>query len=205
MPSVKGLFDYFSKFEEINTDDLQKWLSVQDDQIIFENRLANRLLYPQVVAQTEADLLFDFSLVREIIKQNITKLYQKNLKRIDIPEQFLEYFPNLQKLAALFIDVTEPSGITTFWMKSDQCGRKNLGTVIRPDNLQMGGFITIGLKEQQYQIETGSLVIIPVPESRADITFTSNEAKLMGKKILITQVITGELGLIIDARITNSK
>lgn len=205
MPIVKGLSDYFAKFEEISTADLQKWLSLQDDQIIFENRLANRLLYPQVISQTAADLLFDFTIVREMIKQNVAKLYHKNLKRIDIPEQFLAYFPDLKKLAGAFIDVIESLGITTFWLKSDQYGMKSLGTVIRPENLQMGGFITIGLKGQQYQIKTGSLVIIPVPESRVDITFTSNSAKLMGKKIFVTQIVTGNLGLIIDARITNNK
>lgn len=202
MPSIKGLADYFAEFEEINTNDLQQWLSVQGDRVIFENRFANRLLYPQIIPQTAKDLSFDFIVLREIIKQNMTKLYHKNLKRVDIPEQFLAYFPDLQKLVRVFIDAVEPIGITTFWLKSDQYGSKNLGTVIRPDNLQVGGFVTIGLKGQQYQIKTGSLVIIPVPESRVDITFTAQRATLMGKKICMAQVVTGNLGLIVDARVT---
>lgn len=201
MPAVKGLFDYFLKFEGVEVEDLQKWLKVKEDRTILENRLGNRILYPQTIPQNQKDLLFDFAIIRKIIEQNQTKFYNKNLKRISIPEVFCEHFPNLQNLTGAFIDATMPCGITTFFIESNKFGRKQIGTYIRPEDLQATSLIIIGVKNQQYQIQAGSLVVIPIPESRVDITFTSSTAKLMNKKILSVQVVGGQLGLIVDARI----
>ncbi len=201
MPAVKGLFDYSLRFEGIEVEDLQKWLRTPEDRTILENRLGNRILYSQTIPQNQKDLLFDFAIIRKIIEQNQARLYNKNLKRIDIPEAFCEHFPDLQKLAGVFIDAISPGGITTFSIKLNQFGRKQIGTYIRPENLQAGGLLIISVKNQQYQIKTGNLVVIPVPQSRVDITFTSTTAKLTGKKILSIQVVGGPLGLIVDARI----
>lgn len=201
MSISQGLSDYFPKFEEVDVEDLQKWLKVKDDRTILENRLGNRILYSQTIPQNQKDLLFDFVIIRKIIEQNQTRFYNKNLRRIDIPEAFYEYFPNLQHLAGAFIDAIAPCGITTFFIMSNQSGRKQIGTYIRPENLQASGLIIISIKNQQYQIKVGSLVIIPILESKIDITFTSMTAKLAGKKILATQIVGGQLGLVIDARI----
>lgn len=201
MLKVTSLSDYFSKLEEIAVSDIQQWLSKPEDPTILENKIGNRMLYPQVVPQTAKDLAFDFAIIRKVIELNQTKFYNKNLKRIDIPEEFLQYFPDIQKLVAVFIDAVLPIGITSFWMKSYTLGRKNLGTLIRPENIQTGNLITISVAGRQYQIKAGSLVIIPIPQSKADMTFTSTSATLMGKKILSIQIVTGQLGLIIDTRI----
>lgn len=201
MPVFLGLSGYFSKLEEDDSDNLQSWLCLKKDRTILENEIGNKILYPQVVPQTKEDVLFNNVFLRKIIELNIGELYNKNLKRIDIPEVFLELVPDLQSLAGAFIDVIKPEGITVFTFKSNCFGRKNLGSIIRPENLQPGCFITIGIGEKQYQIKIGSLIVIPVPESKTDITFTSITAKLMNKKILSAQIAGGKLGLIIDARI----
>jgi hypothetical protein len=201
MPATKGLLNYLSKLEEIDISDLRQGSSLKEDETILENRLGNIIIYPQVLPQTEKDLLFNYILIRKIICLNLGVLYNNNLKRIDIPEEFLEFVPNLQNLVGAFIDVIKTSGVTTLCLKSNKIGRLDLGTLIRPEELQTGSFITIGVKDQQYQIETGSMVIIPIPESRADITFTSTTAKLMGKKVMVMQIVAGKLGLIVDARI----
>lgn len=201
MPITKGISDYFSKLEEIEVSELQEEFSLKEDGTILENRLGNKILYPQVVPQSVKDALFNSIIIRKVIKLNLTKFYNKNLKKIDIPEEFLDLVPDLQNLTAAFIDTIKPSGITTICIKSGQFGRRDIGTLLRPDNLQKGGFVTIGIKGQQYQIETDSLVVISIPESRADITFSSTSSKLLGKKIISTQIVSGKLGLIIDARV----
>ncbi len=201
MPAVQGLFDYYLKLEGIEVEDIQKWLKVKEDHTISENRLGNRILYSQTIPQNQKDLLFDFAILRRIIEQNQSRFYNKNLKRIDIPEVFFEHFTDLQKLVGVFIDVILPSGITTFLLKLNRLGRKQIGTYIRPEKLQMGGLIIIGIKNQQYQIQVGSLIVIPVTESKVDVTFTSSTVELMSKKILSIQVVGGQLGLIIDTRI----
>lgn len=201
MPAVKGLFNYLQKFEEIGVNDLQKWLKVKEAGTILENRLGNRILYSQTIPQNPQDLSFDSAVIREIIELNQTKFYNKNLKRIDIPEIFSDRFPNLQNLTGAFIDAISPNGITAFFLISDRLGRKNLGTYIRPENLQEKGIIIIGIKDQQYQIRAGCLAVIPALESKVDITFSSSTAKLTNKKILTAEVVGGQLGIIIDARI----
>lgn len=201
MPATKGIFNYFSKLEEIEVNELQEEFSLREDPTILENRLGNKILYPGVVPQNEKDVLFNGVIIRKLIKLDPVKFYNKNLKKIDIPEKFLNLVPDLKNLAAAFIDTVKLPGITTLCIKSDQFGRRDIGTLLRPDNLEKGSFITIGIKGQQYQVEAGSLVVIPISESRADITFSSTNAKLMGKKIISTQIVSGKLGLIIDARI----
>lgn len=201
MPAIKGIFDYFSKLEEIDVSELQKEYSLKEGLTILENRLGNRILYPRVIPQSEKDILFNGVIIRKIIKLDLAKFYNKNLKKIDIPEEFLNLVPDLQNLVAAFIDTIKPNGITAICIKSGQFGRHDIGTLLHPDDLRKGSFITIGIKGKQYQIEAGSMVIIPIPESRVDITFSSTNAKLMGKKIISTQIVSGKLGLIIDARV----
>jgi len=202
MLKVTTLLDYFSKLEEISVSEIQQWLPQPEDPIILEDRIGNRMLYPQVIPQTAKDLAFDIAVIRKVIEANQSKFYNKNLKRIDIPEEFLHHFTDIQKLVSAFIDAILPPGITSFWMRSSACGQKNLGTLIRPENLKPGGIVTIGIAERQYQIKAGNIIIIPIPQSRTDITFTSAGATLLGKKIFSIQVVTGQLGLIVDARIS---
>lgn len=201
MPRLNGLFDYIAKLEDVSVSDVQKWLPAREDEVILQNKIGNRILYPGVVSLTKKDLIFELAIIRKVIEVNQNKLYNKNLKRIDIPDDFLEYFPDLQNLVGAFIDAIHPLGITSFWLKSEILGKKNLGTLIHPEQLQAGGLITIGIHDKQYQIKIGSLVIIPILQSRIDLTFTSDSARLMGKKIISTEVVTGQLGLIIDTRI----
>lgn len=200
MLKVIGLLEYLSKLEEVSVSDIQQWLITPEDPTILENRIGNRMLYPQIVPQSKEDLDFDFAIIRKIIELNQVKFYNKNLKRIEIPEEFLNHFPDINKLVSTFIDAILPQGITTFWIKSTVFGRKNLGTLIRPDNLKSDSIITIGIAGHQYQIKAGSIVIIPIPQAKTDMTFTSSSATLMGKKIISIEIVTGQFGLIIDAR-----
>lgn len=201
MSKIDGLSDYFSKLEEVSVSDIQQWLPHPEDPTILENKIGNRMLYSQVVPQTPQDLAFDFAIIRKAIELNQTKFYNKNLKKIDIPEEFFQHFPDIQKLVVAFIDTILPIGITTLGMQSYTLGHKNLGTLIRPENLEKGSTITITVAGHQYQIKVGSLVTIPVPQSKADMTFTSGSASLMGKKIVSIEIVTGQLGLIVDTRI----
>lgn len=200
MLKIVGLLEYLSKLEEVSVPDIQQWLPVPEDPTILENKIGNRMLYPQIIPQTIQDLAFDFAIIRKVIELNQPKFYNKNLRRIDIPEVFLLHFPDLKRLVAAFIDAILPIGITTFWIKSATLGRKNLGTLIRPEGLKPDSVITIGLEGKQYQIKTGSIVTIPIPQSKADMTFTSTTATLIGKKIISIEIVTGQLGLIVDAR-----
>lgn len=201
MPILQGLSYYFSKLEEIETADLQNWLPLKEDRTILENKIGNRMLYPRIIPETKEDLLFNCLMLKKVIALNKDIVYSKNLKRIDIPEFLLEFVPEIQNLIGIFIEAIRPEGITTLSLNSDHFERKNLGTLIRPENLQTGSFITIGIKDKHYQIKTGSLVVIPLLGLKTDVTFTSTEAKLLGKKIFSTQVNSGQLGLIIDTRI----
>ncbi|MDD2823378.1 MAG: hypothetical protein PHQ59_04855 [Candidatus Daviesbacteria bacterium] len=202
MPNDTVILDYFSKLEEVSVSDIQQWLPQPEDAIILENKIGNRMLYPQVIPQAAKDLAFNFAIIRKVIEKNQDKFYNKNLKKIEIPEGFLQYFPDIQKLVTIFIDAILPPGITAFWLKSLNLGPKNLGTLIRPDNLGAGSIVTIGVGGKQYQIKAGAMATIPITQSRADITFTSASATLMDKKVLSIEVVTGQLGLMVDARIS---
>ncbi|MFH0936954.1 MAG: hypothetical protein V1808_01520 [Candidatus Daviesbacteria bacterium] len=205
MSKLSGLQDLVPQLENINLNQVASMLQVKIDPQILENKLGNRLLYPQTVPLTETDLVFDLNLLQEALKSHPQSYYSSSLKKIVIPEELTQLFPNLQHLVWAFVNVFHPVGITTVFIKSQRLGTKSLGTIIKPEVLESGGDIKIEADGKSYLVKIGSLLVLPLVGRKIDIKFESNFAKLSGQNSLTTEVFGGELGLMVDARISFPK
>ncbi len=129
------------------------------------------------------------------------KYFSRNFGRLYIPEELINFFPNLQSLIWVFIDVFNPSGLVTVYIKGNSVGSKNLGTVISPSMQGNNGTIDLSVDGRKYRIKFGSMVTIPTDTRRSTIKFESKMATLQNKDTLSAEIFGGPLGIVIDARI----
>lgn len=176
------------------------WFGRRTDTKILDNKLGNRILYPSAIPYSVEDLVFDLAILREVVRRNPQNYFNRNLKVIYIPEGFLQHFPDLHKLVWAFADALALSEITSILLKSETLGLKNLGTVIKPKIELSAGVISIWIHDKKYDVKVGSLTVIPVESSKADIKFQSRVAKLLGSSSATLEVTGGELGLLVDTR-----
>jgi len=153
---------------------------------------------PQTIPVTEAESAFDLAVLKEMLRLEPENFYSPNLKKIYIPEAFVKIFPNLTKLAFLLIDALKPVCLTSFILKSENLGVRNLGTFIKPEKITPDGYVDIYISTNKFRVLSGNISIIPCSSPKFDLKLESNLEIIPGKKELITQVAGGDLGLIID-------
>lgn len=200
MPKLTGLFDYFPKLSDVKAEGVAVWLGSKVDAKLLENRLGNRILYSSTIPYSADDIIFDLAILREAIKACPQDFFNRNLRQIYIPEEFLQHFPDLRALVIALIDALRPRGITSVMLKSKTLGLKSLGSVIVPEISSPTGIITIQTGGQRQEVKVGSLVVIAAEGSKVDISLQSRAAKLFGKDDITLEVAGGALGLLVDAR-----
>src|SRR3989344_9569891 len=114
MPIQAGLFDSFDNLDTISAESLIPWLKPVPELKRIENYLANKILYPQTIAQTEFEMQMDLAILREALKMNAPKgknamlggnpFVNTTLRKLMMPAKFLNFLPDLPTLAAVFID-----------------------------------------------------------------------------------------------------
>lgn len=200
MPKPASLFSSFPDLENISVQKVEVWTKHRYDVKLLENKLGNRLLYPQTVPVSEEDLSFDLALLREALRLHPYKYYNQNLRRIYIPQELLDFVGDVGKVAQAFLDAFRPQGATSVLLSPARFGTKSLGTIIRPEISENRGEISIWVQGRIKKLAVGELVSLPVQTPRVDFRFYSQMAKLMGKNDISLEVAGGELGLLIDAR-----
>lgn len=195
---LKGLLSYISDIEKIETEKIAASLKFRVNLEIIENQLGNLLLYPQVIPVTEAESNFLLAVLKEILRLEPQNFYNPNLKKIYIPDVCAKILPNLSKLAFIFIDSLKPVNLTSFFLKSETLGLKNLGTYIKPENISDQCFLDVFVDQQKFHILAGNITIIPTSKQKIDLRLESNCNIIDGKNEFITEVIGGDVGLIID-------
>lgn len=200
MPKLSGLLDYFPDLELLPLDKIIAGLNRREDPKLLTNELGNRILYPQIIPESERDFALDWAILQAFISIASNRYYDKNLNRFYISESFLARFPNLQHLVIAFIQAFHPKGIVTLIMKTESLGNKSLGTLLRPTILSDGGLIRLTVSGNKYDIKSGTLMAIRASGRRIDLKFESQTAQLVGKNNLLAEVPGGSLGLIIDTR-----
>ncbi|MDO8638789.1 MAG: hypothetical protein Q7R43_04395 [Candidatus Daviesbacteria bacterium] len=198
LTQTKGLLSYISDIEKLEASKIASSLNSSSDLKIIENQIGNLLLYPQTVPTTEGESSFDLSLLKEILRLEPQNFYNPNLKKIYIPEIFSHIYPNLSRLAFIFIDTLKPVNLTSFFLKSETLGIKNLGTYIKPENVLDHCFLDVYVDQQKFHIMAGNIAIIPSLQRKVDIKMESNCNIIEGKNEFITEATGGDIGIIID-------
>lgn len=217
---MSGLFDSFDNLDSIDINSLITWLKrARPTPVQLEDYLANKILYPTTISQTVADMEMDLAILREALRINGPSSAQTGgllgdnpflnitLRKIIIPERFLNFVPDLVSLTWAFVDGlllnrTRQDSFWDLWTvvvsgDSDEI----VGSVLLPVFGRLGENMNLSLLGKDYQIKAGSLTRIKCLKSRCEIAYTFEGGKILGKSSNAVEVYGGGLGLMIDGRI----
>lgn len=220
MSVLPGLFNIFDNLDQIPLEAVAFWVKPVPDLNYLENYLANKVLYPEALPQTEYEMKIDLAILREAIKINGPGAgLQKNnallgnnpflntiLRKILIPAKFLNFVPDLGTLAVCFIDALLPERkksdfFQDLWTVFLTDGAEEaVGSVLLPQFESGNGLMHLNLQNKDYEIRPKNLKIIPCSSDRCEIAYKLQEGKLLGKTDSAVEVNGGKLGLIIDMR-----
>lgn len=219
MPKLSGLFDSFDNLDSIDAASLAIWLKNPPALVQLENYLANKILYPQALPVTDIDMKIDLAILREALRLNGPKPETREgpllgdnpflnivLRKVIIPQKFLNYVPDLMNLTWAFIDGLllnrkKQNLFEDLWtvIVSDEID-EIVGSILLPqfedykDNMQLTIF------SKDYKIPAGSLTIIPCDKDRCEIAYKFDKGMILGKSTNALEICGGTLGLVIDGR-----
>lgn len=221
MALLPSLFDTFDNLDQIEIGSLLVWLKgTPVSSYNLEDYLANKILYPQTIPQSAVDMKIDLAILREALKMNTPKsnkeensllggspFLNKTLRKIIIPERFLNYVPDLLSLAwafadGLLLDYKKQDLYEDVWtvvLSSDI--DEVVGSILLPEFDNLGEIMNITLHGKNYQIKSGSLTRIPCIKAKIEIDFNFTKGKLLDKTSGVIEVFGGELGILVDGRI----
>lgn len=216
MPKFSGLFDSFDNLEKINVENVASFLKNPPQLIPLENYLANRILYPQTLPLTEQDLNIDLAILREALKLTISPsestflgenpFFNKTLRKIMIPRRFLNFIPSLAKLTWAFVDVlpfdrTKNDYFEQLWViELTDDTNETVGSLLLPQFDSGLSTMSVNLLGKSFQVKPGTLLVIPCPKDRCEISYKFDKGKILGKAENALEISGGKLGLMIDGR-----
>lgn len=218
MPKLPGLFDSFDNLDTIEIDALIPWLKNPPPPVQLENYLANKILYPQTLPLTEADMKIDLAILREALRINGPKKGARSellgdnpflnviLRKVIIPQRFLSYVPDLVSLTWAFVD-----GLLFQRRKEDWfedlwtlvlAGELDeiIGSLILPQFRGQADVMNLSVLGKDYTIKAGSLTVVSCAKDRCEISYKFLKGQVLGKKESAVEIYGGRLGLIIDGR-----
>ncbi len=219
MPKINGLFDSFDNLDAISVESLIPWLKNPPSLVQLEDYLGNRILYSTTLPLTDFDMKVDLAILREALRINGPHFGQVEgpllgnnpflnitLRKIMIPQRFLQYVPDLVSLTWAFVD-----GLLLRYKTRDLF--EDLWTVVLTDDIDeivgsvlmprfegSEGTMNFSLMGKDYKIQAGSLIVVSCPTSKCQITYKFSNGKILGKNMSAVEVYGGKLGLIIDGR-----
>lgn len=220
MAKLTGLFDTFDNLDSLEAENIVRWLKPIPQTVQVENYLANKILYPQTMPVTKEDMLLDLAILRQALRINGPKsrvvggsgllgdnpFLNITLRKIIIPQKFLQFMPDLTSLTWAFVDGLLLNRRKEDWFEdlwtvvvSDDT-EQIVGSVILPQFISYLSKLNLTFQGKNFEVRPGSLTVLPCPFERCEITFKINQGKFMGKIESILELSGGKLGLMIDGR-----
>jgi hypothetical protein len=193
MPQLDGVFNLFPDLDTISANEIMGLSSQQYDHHFVENHLANRLLYPQTVAQTKAELDLDFVILSLAIQKHPEVFFNPTQNRVIIPQIASQHFPPLTRLIAVILLTISSEKVSDIWLK-DANNQKLLGSFISQKmihNLNITGEIKLSIENEEKTLIPNQLNLIPVPEKPVKLLLNQTES---------LSAVGGSLGLFVDLR-----
>lgn len=221
MAKLSGLFDTFDNLDQIEAEDIIKWLKPTPQTVQVENYLANKILYPQTLPVTKEDMQLDLAILREALRINGPKdkiasegnmlgnnpFLNVTLRKIIIPQKFLQFIPDLTTIVWAFVDGLlsnrrKEDFFRDLWMVvvSDDTDQI-VGSLILPQFQNKLSRFNLSFGGKNFVIRPGSLTVLPCPNESCELSFKFTGGKFMGKIESVLEVYGGNLGLMIDGRI----
>lgn len=220
MVKLTGLFDTFDNLDSLEAENIVRWLKPIPQTVQVENYLANKILYPQTVPVTKEDMQLDLAILREALRINGPKsrmvggsdllgdnaFLNITLRKIVIPQKFLQFMPDLVSITWAFVDGLLLERKRQDWFEdlwtvvvSDDTDQI-VGSVLLPQFQSNLSKLNLAFQGKNFEVRPGSLTVLPCPFERCEITFKFNQGKFMGKTESVLELSGGNLGLIIDGR-----
>ena len=219
MSKLSGLFSSFDNLDQLDINLVSSWLKNPPSAAQLENYIANKILYPQILAISESDMKIDLAILREVLristpvsKKSEGSLLGNNpflnitLRKIIIPEHFLQYVPDLATLTWVFVDgllMHRERGdiFEDLWTVVVADGIDYVvGSVILPRFENRADSLDLKVSGQGYKIKAGGLSVVSCPKDRCEIAYRVDKGLLLGKKESALEIYGGKLGLMIDGR-----
>lgn len=206
MPKLSSLFSKFDNLDQIDIESLASWLKPAPNYQFLHNYLANKILYPQTVPLTYEHMRIDLAILREAIRLNGDNPFINiTLRKILIPAQFLSFCPNLTDLTWVFVDALLMGrrsadfyeDLWTVVLTGDR--EETIGSIILP-RFKENGSLEVKVMNKNYKVRQGSLVVIPCPKDRCEISYRLQKGEILGKNESAVEIYGGKLGLMIDGR-----
>lgn len=193
MPQLGGVFNLFPDLDTISAADIASLSSQQYEHHFVENHLANRLLYPQSVALSKAELDLDYIILSLAIQKHPEIFFNQTQNRVVIPEIANQLFPPLTRLIAAILLTIPSEKVSDIWLKG-QNDQKLLGSFISRkmiQNLNLSGEIKMSIENQEKTLIPNQLNLIPVPEKPIKVLLNQTQG---------LNAVGGSLGLFVDLR-----
>lgn len=221
MAKLNGLFDSFDNLDQIDTDGIISWLKPSPQVVQLENYLANRILYPASVPLSEYDMKLDLAILREALKLNGPKTSKSasnellgdnpflniTLRKILIPDRFLNFVPDLVTLCRVFIEglLLTRKKEDFFWdlwtiVLVDDVD-EIVGSLIMPQFNDKPGEINLNVSGKNYKIRSGASLVVPCDKDRCEVSYKVKNGKILGKEESALELYGGKLGIIVEGRL----
>jgi len=190
MPRLTGVFSGFTDLEQLNAEDLNRWLKAKESPFYLENYIGNRILYPQAIPVSLRDLEIDLAIFREYLRRHPEVVYNPKTKKMLIPEELELRFPPLQKLVGAILDVIVLNEPTPIILRRINNSVEVVGTIISYTPAKEG-FTDVNINGQTLKLETETVTILPNKEKGVVVQVADAHP---------VSVAGGSLGIVIDLR-----
>ncbi len=190
--SVQGVFALFPDLDTISASEIAELSHQQFEHHNIENHLANRILYPQSIAQTKSELDIDFWILTLAIRKHPETFFDSTQNRIVIPEVAAVQLSPLTRLISVILQNIPAQNITDIWVKDGT--QQILGSaipwrLIQSLNLPEG--FDLYIPGESKTLVPGQLNLIPIKQKHLLVKL-GESAEL--------SVVGGSLGLFVDLR-----
>jgi hypothetical protein len=188
MPKLSGAFEHFKNLSNIIAPDVQRWLKFRVEVHTLENFIGNRVLYPQSIPTTKAEMEIDLAILREVVRLNSSFFYDPVRTRLVIPQDFINRFLDLTDLVWVFVDALPLKQLTKVFVK-DWSGNHLIGSILKLTP-QSQADLAVVLDNKSYKLNVGSLTALPFLKKEGLLTVNSHPLAVSG----------GEAGVFVDLR-----
>lgn len=190
MPKLTGVFELFRFLDQIPASDINRWLKSKMEVHQLENFVGNRILYPQTLPLTSQEMEIDLAIFREALKRQPEVLFDKDDKRIIIPESMKARFSSIEVLLRVALQAVNPKGVRLVYLKGPN-SLQLLGSVFTPDSLPNTMIVSLTINSQPLTLRTGQIILLPFKEQQLSIKFGSSDQ---------FTAAGGGMGLMVDLR-----
>lgn len=185
MPRLTGAFDLLKGLEQIPPENITRWLKYKLEPQRVADFVANRTYYPQTVATTKEEMAIDLAILRESLKFNQDKFFNKISKIILIPKSFQNRYTPLTKLIEAFLDGLVLEGVTQIMVEESSAGstaskKVEVGSVY---TFMAKTDIKINLDGKDFILGPNSLTLFPIKQGEKVININQEKFTIIGGKV----------------------